>query len=241
LIVETAMVDLTDEDAQERREIVPGRYARITVADTGGGMPKAIRERVFEPFFTTKEIGKGTGLGLATVYGIVKQHKGYIYAASEPRKGSTFTVYLPTQTASASTGDPDESFSSLPRGSGTVLVVEDDQSVRSLIGEILETLGYTPVIARDSMEALEIIEGEHRRIELLLTDVVMPSMNGKELAELVRTKLPDIRTVFMSGYTDEVICRHGMLDPGILFIQKPVTPQKIAKKLYEAMKQVSRG
>ena len=240
LILETGLTELTEADAQEHREIVPGRYVRIAVTDTGVGMPKAVQDRIFEPFFTTKEIGKGTGLGLATVYGIVKQHKGYIYVASEPHKGSTFTVYLPTEMTAGVSGVREERSVELPRGSGAVLVVEDDESVRSLVGEMIGTLGYTPIIARDSLEALEIVEKDLRPIELLLTDVVMPIMNGKDLSDLIRSKRPDIRTVFMSGYTEEVISRHGMLDPGILFIQKPVTPAKLAAKLSEALQPVPR-
>jgi two-component system cell cycle sensor histidine kinase/response regulator CckA len=212
-----------------------GEYAILTVADTGIGMSDEVRSHAFEPFFTTKEHGKGTGLGLATAYGIVKQSDGYITVDSEPGRGTTFRIYFPRATGPATASERGERSALSPRGTETILLVEDESGVRRLSRTILEAQGYIVLEAAAGDEALEVARSHAREIQLVATDVVMPGMSGRELWDRLKTLRPDSRVLFMSGYTDDAIARHGVLEPGIAFLQKPFTPFSLAQKVREVL------
>ena len=224
LTIETANVEIDDTYAATHVTMKPGSYAMLAVGDTGAGMDAKTRGRVFEPFFTTKEQGKGSGLGLATVYGIVKQSGGNIWVYSEPGHGTVFKVYLPA----TSTASPIEK--DAPTGSETVLLVEDELSVRTLAGEVLRRLGYVVIAAAHGDEALRLASQHPDEIHLMVTDVVMPRMNGRELADRLRLSRPEIKMLFMSGYTDHVVMQRD-LAPGVAFLQKPFTPEVFARKV----------
>jgi CheY-like chemotaxis protein len=203
----------------------------LAISDTGVGMDKAIQAHLFEPFFTTKERGKGTGLGLATVYGIVKQSGGSIFVYSEPGLGTTFKMFLPrTEQAADPTNAPDLAPESLD-GAETILVVEDQTEVLSVTRSILTRHGYKVLEAVNGAEALSIMENPEGSVDLLLTDVIMPGMSGPELAERLATRRPDLRVLYTSGYTDDTVVRHGVLDAGMAFIQKPFTPSGLLGKI----------
>jgi CheY-like chemotaxis protein len=195
-------------------------------------MTREVQARVFEPFFTTKEPGKGTGLGLSTVYGIVKHSDGFIYVYSEPGQGTTFKIYLPRVEAAA---DRPVALAPATGGTETVLLVEDEESLRELIGEILEANGYEVLVAEDPAKAIEAAERHQGVIHLLLTDVVMPGMNGRELALRVKERRPAIRVLYMSGYTEDTIAHRGVLETGALLISKPFTQDALTRKLREAL------
>src|SRR5439155_4634569 len=193
------------------------------------------KARLFEPFFTTKEPGRGTGLGLATVYGIVKQSGGYVWAYSELGHGTTFKIYLPRV---AETLEAPESTTGAPtpvRGSETVLVVEDQEEVRKLTKRVLQARGYTVLTARHAAEALEIVDQHPTQIHLMVTDVVMPGMNGRELAQLACARRRDLKVLYVSGYTGEAVLQHRLLEPGVAFLQKPFTPDVLARKTREML------
>jgi two-component system cell cycle sensor histidine kinase/response regulator CckA len=235
ITIETTNVQLDETYSQTHTAIVPGRYVMLSVADTGGGMDTETQAHIFEPFFTTKKTGEGTGLGLATVYGVVKQSGGNIWVYSEPGQGAVFKIYLPRIDA-----PPPEPRSSQPRavstgGSETVLLVEDEQGVRLLVCKVLEKLGYNVLEAQESQHAIEIIEQYPEFIHLLLTDLVMPHIGGKELAKRISAVRPKAKVLYMSGYTDDAVVRHGMLEPGAAFIQKPFTPEGLARKVRETL------
>jgi CheY-like chemotaxis protein len=234
LTIETANVELSQEYASKRVGVQPGQYAMLAVSDNGIGMDAETQERIFEPFFTTKETGKGTGLGLSTVYGIVKQSGGHIWVYSEPGHGTTFKVYLPVHNLSAQS-EPAPVEEIVPRGSETVLLVEDEDVVRGLARQILDQAGYSVLEASRGEEALDLCIAHPQPIHLLLTDVVMPQTSGKEVAERLRVLRPDIRVLFMSGYTDEAIVHHGVLDSDVEFIQKPFTPNALVKKVRQVL------
>jgi len=237
LVIETADVRL-DEAYQARHPVAAtGDYVMLAISDTGSGMDEETRSRVFEPFFTTKEQGKGTGLGLSTVYGIVKQSGGQIWVYSEPGRGSTFKVYLPRAVgaAAAAPGPADER--SL-RGSETILIVEDEPVVRGLVLEILQRQGYRVLEAQDAAAARRICEGHAGTIDLLLTDVVMPRMNGRELAEALLGQRPAMRVLYMSGYTDDAVVLQGILHDGANFLEKPFRPDSLARKVREVLEAV---
>jgi CheY-like chemotaxis protein len=235
LTIETANVELDEAYARQHVTVRPGNFVMLAVSDSGSGMDAATLARVFEPFFTTKERGRGTGLGLATVYGIVKQSGGHIWAYSEPNKGTVFKIYFPPTTEEASPEAVPAAGADSLRGSETLLLVEDEASVRALTRVILENYGYTLLEAESGTKALEIVRNFAGKIDLVLTDVVMPSMGGKTLASRIETLRPGIKVVYMSGYTDDAVFRHGHLDPGRAFLQKPFTPEALARKIREAL------
>ncbi len=229
-IIAVSDVEITEPITDRLPGIMPDSYVLLRVSDTGEGMAPEVLEKIFEPFFTTKKVGKGTGLGLATVYGIVKQHNGYIYADSKEGQGTTFEVYLPetlTVQEKASEAEP----ATMPKGTETVLVAEDDQATRKLVCNTLQPLGYKVLEASDGAEALEVSNSYGGEIDVLLTDVIMPGFNGRELAKKVLAARPGIEVIYMSGYTDEIIASHGVLDPGVSFLQKPLSPSVLANKL----------
>jgi CheY-like chemotaxis protein len=210
----------------------------LSVSDNGTGMDADTRSHMFEPFFTTKEKGKGTGLGLATVYGVIKQSAGNVWVYSELGVGTTFKIYLPRVIAAAETAPPVALPASPPQGSETILVVEDEHGIRSLVRGILQARGYTVLDAGRPLEALEISTQFDGPIHLLLTDVVMPQMSGREVAEKISAARPSTKVLYMSGYTDSAIAHHGVLSPGASFLQKPFTPQILAQKVREVLDMV---
>ena len=235
ITIETANVEVDQAYFQTRPEVQPGSYVVLAVSDTGHGMDEATKARIFEPFFTTKGPGKGTGLGLATVYGIVKQSGGSIYVYSEPGLGSTFKIYLPlvkdeipARKSSPGTNPPS-------RGKETILLVEDEVAVRAITRFALQSFGYTVLEARDGQEAIRLCEEQKPAIDLLVSDVVMPEMSGRQLTERLLTMVPRLKVLYVSGYTDDAIVRHGVLEPGAAFLQKPFTPKALANKVREVL------
>lgn len=235
LTIETANVELDEDYAATHVEATPGPYVMFAVTDTGRGMDQSTLDRVFEPFFTTKERGKGTGLGLATVYGIVKQHGGNIWVYSEPERGTTFKVYLPRIDRPASDSSPAERLAAAPGGSETILVVEDDASVRTVAQRTLEARGYTVLAAANAQEAEALVCGDGHAVSLLLTDVVMPGESGPQLYEQLRAAHPRLRVAYMSGYATDAIGRHGILAPDAAFISKPFTPESLARDVRQVL------
>src|SRR5213080_4432780 len=234
LTLETKNVDLDADYPTDRVTIPAGRYVMLAVTDTGTGMDAQTKARIFEPFFTTKPVGKGTGLGLATVYGIVKQFGGYIWVDSEPQGGTTFRIYLPEVQEAAP--QPGAAVASVAGdGSETVLLVEDEAMVRTLARKALEAHGYRVLEAGAAPAALELSERHVGPINLLLTDVVMPGMSGRELAHRLLQGRGTLRVLFMSGYTDDAVLRHGVLEEGMAYLQKPFTPDKLARKVREVI------
>jgi CheY-like chemotaxis protein len=214
------------------------KRVRIVISDTGCGMDERTRERAFEPFFTTKGIGKGTGLGLSTVYGIVRQNQGEIYISSEPSQGTTFDLYFPPVADSEIENEPRRDAPSLTRATQTILVVEDQPAVRGLVREALEQSGYTVLEATDGYDAVRVIEQYTGEIQLVLTDVIMPLMNGHELATRLRSIRPETKVLYMSGYTDDVLAFHGIEHPEVAFIQKPFTHPELAAKVESVLSAV---
>lgn len=209
----------------------------LAVSDTGSGMSLEMQDQVFDPFFTTKEKNKGTGLGLSTVYGIVKQSKGNIWVYSEPGQGTTFKIYLPQAEKDHPSREPKPEIKPTLQGNERVLVVEDDPSVRKIAAKNLIRFGYTVFSAANGDEALAICREHKKEIDVLLTDVVMPGMSGKELVQKLQGQGMEISVVYMSGYTDNAIVHHGVLDPGLFFLQKPFSPESLASKVREALNQ----
>jgi PAS domain S-box-containing protein len=236
LTIETSNVDLDEAYAREHVSVNPGSFIMLAVSDTGSGMDKETQARIFEPFFTTKEIGKGTGLGLSTVYGIVKQSGGNIWVYSEPDRGTTFKIYLPRVYEEPGPSRP-EADQTGSRGSETILLIEDDQDVRRLARIILQMNGYTVLEAERESEALLICEQQDKPIHLMISDVVMPKLSGPVLAEQLSRLRPEMKVLFMSGYTDESIVHHGILDPGTAFLQKPFTPEALTSKVRQVLNQ----
>ncbi len=216
-------------------DIPAGNYLLLSVSDTGIGMNENLRQNIFEPFFTTKEKGKGTGLGLATVHGIIKQHNGFIQVQSKPNHGSTFNIYFPVVKTDLSVETKTKPQQSFKKGNETILIVEDDKSVKDLVCNILEQYGYTVISTVNPQNGLELANKHKSTIQLLLTDVIMPQMNGKDLYHLLIKIIPDLKVLFMSGYTDDIIARHGMLEEGVHFIQKPITLENLTSKIREAL------
>jgi two-component system, cell cycle sensor histidine kinase and response regulator CckA len=229
--IETVNVDLDEGYCAVHPYILPGRFVMLSVSDTGHGMSEEVKAHIFEPFFTTKERGRGTGLGLATTYGVVKQSGGSIEVYSEAGIGTTLKIYLPRVEGEAAQSVRDDRPQDMRGGSETVLLVEDEDIVRNLCVRILERLGYKVLQARNGAEAIVLVQGYGDRIDLLLTDVVMPGMNGAELARQLVLDHPERKVLFTSGYTDNAIVRHGILKEGVSFIGKPYTPSALAKKV----------
>ncbi len=234
LIVTTASTSIDEDHAASRVGLSTGPYVSLKVSDTGSGMPQEIIDRAFEPFFTTKAKGEGTGLGLATVYGIVTQLGGYVQIYSEPGLGTTFTILLPeTSRAAEGTSAPSEA---APGGSGeTVLVVEDEAAMREVTRRILARNGYQVITAVNGLNAVEVAAAHPGGIDVLVTDVVMPQMLGKEAAERIRALYPAVKVLFMSGYTQGVLDTQGILETGINLIEKPFTERSLLAKLHEIM------
>jgi two-component system, cell cycle sensor histidine kinase and response regulator CckA len=237
LTIETANVELDASFSHPPAVLAPGKYVMLAVTDNGCGMDAETQAHIFEPFFTTKEKGKGTGLGLATVYGIVKQSGGYVWVYSEPSRGTSFKIYLPRIAEEPSTAPRDRPGEGrqLPQGTETVLLVEDEKGVRELTREYLQMSGYAVVEAEDGHTALELAAMHAGPIELLMTDVVMPGISGRELADRIRKLRPGIKVLFMSGYTDQAVVHHGILETDAVLLQKPFTVTTLASKLREIL------
>ena len=236
LIIETANVDLDETYASEHGvKLNPGPYVMLAVSDTGKGIDKETQSRIFEPFFTTKEKGKGTGLGLSTVYGIVKQSGGLIWVYSELGEGTTFKIYLPRIRSGSEPQRKEQVPLEAPKGVETVLIVEDDDAVRSLACKILELQGYKILEAKDGEEAMKVSKEYKGPIHLMITDVVMPGISGRELQEQLHPLRPAMKVLYMSGYTDNATAYHKVLDSGVAFLQKPFTPETLARKVREVL------
>ena len=233
--IETSNVVLDEASADDHETFRPGPYVLVAVGDTGCGMDAQTRRHIFEPFFTTKEPGKGTGLGLSTVYGIVTQSDGYILVDSEPGRGTTFKVYLPLVTSEPDRGSAETERPRLSRGTETILLVEDEGTVRVLVGNILEGNGYRVLVASHSEEAFRLSGHHEGPIHLMVTDVVMPGMSGRELAERLASSRPKMKVLYISGYTDDAIVRHGVQTQNTAFLQKPFTPDTLLRKVREVL------
>lgn len=232
---ETANVTLDGSYARDHQSVEPGSYVMLAVSDTGEGMTPETQARIFEPFYTTKEVGKGTGLGLSMVYGIVKQSGGYIWVYSEPDRGTTFKIYLPRVDQPAELMSGDHRSPKVQRGTETILLVEDDEQLRLLSSSVLAHCGYNVLVASTPEEALAICRSASHDIRLLVTDVVMPRMNGRQLAEQVQRIRPGMRVLYISGYTSDAIVHYGVLDPGLWFLPKPYTLSSLIAKVRQVL------
>jgi PAS domain S-box-containing protein len=235
LTLETANAELDEAYAHDHQPLEPGSYVMLAVSDTGVGMTPEVQARIFEPFFTTKEVGKGTGLGLSTVYGIVKQSGGYIWVYSEPDRGTAFKIYFPRVEQPAQTPGVEKHPSGAQHGTETILLVEDDPQLRELTSSALTQCGYKVLVAGNPEEGLDKAKAAHRDIRLLVTDVVMPRMNGRQLAEQIQRIAPDVRVLYISGYTNNAIVHYGMVDDGLWFLPKPFTLAALVNKVREVL------
>jgi PAS domain S-box-containing protein len=235
LAIQTANVELDEHHANEHTSVIPGRYVQLTVSDNGAGISKEVREKIFEPFFTTKEKGEGTGLGLSTVYGIVKQCGGNIWVYSELGYGTTFKIYFPMIGVEPEEVSRKSEYCRTPAGTEAILVVEDEESARKFAAKSLQRQGYNVLVAGNGKEALRIVGRSPNCIDLLLTDVIMPGMSGRQLSKKLVKELPKIKTLYMSGYLDDTIVHYGILEPGINFIQKPYSSLELARKVRQVL------
>jgi CheY-like chemotaxis protein len=234
LLIETAAADMDEDFVRSHGFGIPGRYARISVSDTGSGMDETTRERVFEPFFTTKGIGKGTGLGLSIVYGIVSQHNGYVECSSRPGRGTVFTVWLPIIPGGSAEAEPEE-LSPVRGGTETILVADDDEGIRKLVKHILEESGYTVLTAKDGAEAVEQFAGHRDRVGLVLLDVIMPRKSGREAFDEITGLRPGVKTLFFSGYSEDVVQKKRIIEEGLPYLSKPATPRALLSKVREIL------
>jgi CheY-like chemotaxis protein len=235
-ILETGAVRFDEAFADQRQTMPAGKYVQLTASDTGIGMDEATISRIFEPFFTTKEVGKGTGLGLATVYGIVKQSGGHILVYSEPGQGTTFKIYLPNADHKVGTGSKAEAETVSPKREGTtILLVEDDEIMRGLTRQLLQEHGYTVFEANDGKTALEWVQSHRGSIDLLLTDVVMRRMSGPELVDRLNATHPTLKVVYMSGYTGELMAERDVLKRGITLLEKPFTRTALLNTIHNTL------
>ena len=235
LTIETGCRTFDDDYCAAHAESVPGEYVLLSISDNGCGMDKGTLSHLFEPFFTTKETGKGTGLGLATVFGIVKQNDGFISVYSEPGQGTTFSIYLPRYTGEAESMRKETAVPPVPPGRETILLVEDEPATLRMTARMLRRQGYTVLEASSPGEATGLAEEHAGNIQLLVTDVVMPEMNGRDLADHLLSLYPTVKCLFMSGYTANVIAHHGVLDTSVHFIQKPFSMQGLAASVRVAL------
>ncbi|WP_073379694.1 ATP-binding protein [Desulfofustis glycolicus] len=231
IAIETGMVTVDQVAAAGNPDAVAGEYVVLTVSDNGSGIDPETLSHLFEPFYTTKQMGEGTGLGLATVYGIVTQNNGFIEVRSEEGQGAIFAVYLPEYLETADTTLRTETVAVIPGGAGTVLLVEDEPMVLEMTTAMLEKLGYRVLPCAAAEEAIKLAELHRGEIDLLMTDVIMPNMNGRDLATQLSVRYPSLVCLFMSGYTADVIAHHGVLEEGVWFIQKPFSKKELADKL----------
>jgi len=235
LTLETRNVVVDDAYAAVHFDIPPGPYVMLAVSDTGTGMDASTQARIFEPFFTTKEKGKGSGLGLSTVYGIVRQSAGHIWVYSEPGKGTTLKVYFPRTYESQEKAQAGIEPAASIRGAETILLAEDDPSVRELTHQLLIGLGYAVLVAAHGDEAVRISDTHPGHIHLVITDVVMPRMSGRELVDRIMLKRPDTKVLYVSGYTDNSIVEHGVLEPGLHLLEKPFSREALGRKVREVL------
>ncbi len=235
LTIESSAVTISDDQTREGGTVPAGEYVLIAVTDNGTGMDAATKARIFEPFFTTKSVGKGTGLGLSTVFGVVRQSDGFIWVYSEPGHGTTFKIYLPRIESPVEAAQPAPRYGAQLDGTETVLVVEDEDAVRSLARATLTRRGYRVVTAANGGEALLVCEQHKDRIDLMVTDVIMPGLNGRDLARRLAPLRPDMRVLFVSGYADQAVVRHGELEPGIAYLEKPFAPLALAQKVRDVL------
>ena len=238
LTIETRNVTLDETYARTRPGVHPGAYAMLAVSDTGAGMDEAVRARIFEPFFTTKQPGKGTGLGLPVVFGAIKHAGGHVEVYTEVGRGTTFKVYFPQARERPAAGKASPAAAPMPRGTETLLLVEDEDALRALARHVLKGCGYAVLEAADGREAVRLVEAHRGPLHLLVSDVVMPYVGGRELSEKVAALRPDTRVLFLSGYTDDAVVRHGVLEAEVAFLQKPFTPSGLAVKVREVLDQV---
>jgi PAS domain S-box-containing protein len=235
LTIETTNAEMDEAYARTHPPAQPGRFVMLAVSDTGVGMDEQTLGRIFEPFFTTKEVGKGTGLGLATVYGVVKQSGGFIWVYSEPGQGTTFKIYLPRVEQPAEAVAPPAAPGKSLQGTETVLLVEDADPIRAVARKVLDRLGYTVLEAPNGEVALQVATRHQGPIHLLLTDVIMPELGGRRLADQLIALRPEVKVLYTSGYTDDAVVRHGVLNSGIAYLQKPFTPDALARKLRDVL------
>jgi len=241
LVIETANVEMDGADVGAREPIAPGPYVRLAVIDTGAGLDEAIKNHLFEPFFTTKERGKGTGLGLATVHAIVKQSRGYIAVRSERGQGATFEVYLPHIAEPAESLRSSGAHAAIKGGDEIIMLVEDEAAVRKVARTVLERWGYTVLEADRPESALALADSLRHAPNLVVTDVILPGVNGRQLARVLEAKWPGLKVLYLSGYTDEAIVREGVLEPGVAFLEKPFTPDTLALKVREVLDSAQRS
>jgi two-component system, cell cycle sensor histidine kinase and response regulator CckA len=241
LTIETSNAVLDEDYARKHQSIVPGSYTLLAVSDTGCGMDSETQAHLFEPFFTTKDLGKGTGLGLSMVYGIVKQSGGSIWVYSEPNQGSTFKIYLPSLQETREPDATQELPEKLANGSETVLVVEDESAVRSFTRMVLQRSGYQVIEAGNGEEALSLSREHTGKIQLLVTDMVMPGMGGRQVAEALEQQRPGVRVLYLSGYTENTIAQRGALGSELPFLQKPFTMEALLRKVRQVLDQPAKS